>query len=169
MIKGDRGGYCGENRYLGVVNVLEFYLSRNCNITIEPIDSIQTSVRLNWTLSEFFKDGGTTKFVDRVAASLGIKPANIKVVSVYQGSVFVDFQLIDDPETKAVSGAGGLDKVQAALTEKLTTGQVDLGAPILSVSVTNIKATASVVTDKPETTTTIPVVVNNPTTTPDNT
>jgi hypothetical protein len=26
-----------------------------------------------------------------VAASLGIKPANIKVVAVYQGSVIVDF------------------------------------------------------------------------------
>jgi hypothetical protein len=34
-------------------------------------------------MGQFFADGGTTKFVDRVAASLGLKPANIKVVSVY--------------------------------------------------------------------------------------
>jgi hypothetical protein len=46
---------------------------------------------MNWTLKEFFSDGGTTKFVDRIAASLGIRAANIKVVSVYQGSVVVDF------------------------------------------------------------------------------
>jgi hypothetical protein len=46
---------------------------------------------MNWTLSGFFADGGTTTFADRVAASLGIKPANIKVVSVYEGSVIVDF------------------------------------------------------------------------------
>jgi hypothetical protein len=42
-------------------------------------------------VSEFYKSGGTTQFQDRIAASLGIKPANIKIVSVYQGSVFVEF------------------------------------------------------------------------------
>lgn len=89
LIKGNNGGSCGENRYNGVSNVLEFYLNRGCMINIELIDSIQANVRLNWTMSEFFADGGTTKFVDRIAASLGIKAANIKVVSVYMGSVIV--------------------------------------------------------------------------------
>ena len=86
-----KGSFCGENRYVGVVNILEFFLTRGCTVFIEPIDSIQSSVRMNWTMSQFFADGGTTTFADRVAASLGIKPANIKVVSVYQGSVIVDF------------------------------------------------------------------------------
>ena len=63
----------------------------SCNFTIQLIDSIQSSVRLNWTLSSFYGSGGTTKFVDRIAAALGIKAANVKVVSVYEGSVFVDF------------------------------------------------------------------------------
>lgn len=84
-----QGAYCGENRYVGVENILEFYLPPQCNLTIEPVDSIQTTVRLNWTLSEFYSSGGTTKFVDRVAASLGIKVANVKIVSVYMGSVIV--------------------------------------------------------------------------------
>ena len=66
-------------------------MNKGCNITIELTDSIQIGVRLNWTMNEFFRDGGTTRFVDRIAASLGIKVANIKVVSVYQGSVVVDF------------------------------------------------------------------------------
>jgi hypothetical protein len=91
LIKGSKGGYCGENRYVGGSNTLEFYLTKNCTIFIEPIDSIQASVRMNWTMKEFFSAGGTTKFVDRVAASLGIRAANIKVVSVYMGSVVVDF------------------------------------------------------------------------------
>ena len=51
---------------------------------------------MNWTMKEFFSDGGTSKFVDRVAASLGIRAANIKVVSVYMGSVVVDFQVVED-------------------------------------------------------------------------
>lgn len=69
---------------------------------------------MNWTLSGFFADGGTTTFADRVAASLGIKPANIKVVSVYEGSVIVDFQIIEDA-AKTLAKLGGIDKVQEAL------------------------------------------------------
>lgn len=54
-----------------------------------PIDSIQVAVRMNWTMNEFYADGGTTTFSDRLAASLGIAPQNIKTVSVYTGSVVV--------------------------------------------------------------------------------
>lgn len=46
---------------------------------------------MNWTMAEFFSDGGTTRFVDRLATSLGIPSYRIKVVSVYEGSVVVDF------------------------------------------------------------------------------
>jgi hypothetical protein len=46
-----REAYCGENRYVGVVNILEFYLTKGCTIFVEPIDSIQASVRMNWTLN----------------------------------------------------------------------------------------------------------------------
>lgn len=74
---------------------------------------------MNWTFNEFFKDGGTTKFVDRVAASLGIKVANVKVVSVYTGSVVVDFQIIED-QLKTLSSIGGICKVQNTLTTQLT-------------------------------------------------
>jgi hypothetical protein len=69
---------------------------------------------MNWTLSEFYSTGGTTKFVDRVAASLGIKVANVKVVSVYQGSVVVDFQLVEDT-TNTLASKGGMDTVQNVL------------------------------------------------------
>lgn len=110
LIKGEAGGYCGENRYEGVVNILEFYMTKGCTIFIEPIDSIQSSVRMNWTMNEFFKDGGTTKFVDRIAASLGIKVANVKIVSVYTGSVVVDFAVIEDAQ-KTLSSKGGIDKI----------------------------------------------------------
>jgi len=86
-----KGTKCGENRYMGVDNILEFYISPECTLRLDPVDSIHTRIRLNWTLSEFYADGGSTKFVDRLAASLGIHFSNIKVVSVFQGSVVVDF------------------------------------------------------------------------------
>lgn len=78
-----KGTKCGENRYLGVDNILEFYLSAGCMVKIQPIDQILTRVRLNWTLDAFYADGGATSFVDRLAASLGIHASTIKVVQVY--------------------------------------------------------------------------------------
>jgi len=46
---------------------------------------------MEWTLDEFYADGGTTRFVDRIAAALGIDRSRIKTVAVYEGSVIVDF------------------------------------------------------------------------------
>jgi hypothetical protein len=48
---------------------------------------------MEWTLDAFFADGGTTTFADRLAASLGIHASSIKVVSVYEGSVIVDYEI----------------------------------------------------------------------------
>ena len=50
-------------------------------------------VRMEWSMEEFFADGGTTKFIDRLAGSLGIHASTIKVVSVYQGSLVVNYEL----------------------------------------------------------------------------
>lgn len=136
---------CGENRFVGIVNILEFYLAPGCNITIAPVDSIRTNLRLNWTLDQFYSSGGTTKFQDRIAASLGIKVANVKIVSVYQGSVVVDFSLVED-ETGTVAKSGGIDSVSTTLTKVLTKNLVNLGAPVLSVSITKMTAAQSAAT-----------------------
>jgi len=42
-------------------------------------------------MDEFYADGGTTRFADRIAAALGIHASTIKVVAVYKGSVVVEF------------------------------------------------------------------------------
>ena len=57
-----------------------------------------TKVRMEWTLAEFYSNGGVTRFVDRMAASLGINANRIKTVAVYEGSVVVDFSIDPDPE-----------------------------------------------------------------------
>jgi hypothetical protein len=93
-------------------------------------------------MAEFFKDGGTTKFVDRIAASLGIKAANVKVVSVYQGSVVVDFYIQDD-SSGTVAKKGGLANVQATLVTQITSNTINLGAPVLNLTVTTIKASTN--------------------------
>ena len=75
---------------------MEFYITAGCEIEVEPIDQIKTTVRLSWTLDEFYAEGGTTSFTDRVSAALGIPSYRVKTVSVYEGSVIVDFIIIPD-------------------------------------------------------------------------
>jgi hypothetical protein len=82
---------CGENRYIGVVNVFEFFITPDCPLTIRPRDAIMLGVRLEFTMEEFFATGGVTTFVDRMAAVLGIHKADIKVVNIELGSVLINF------------------------------------------------------------------------------
>lgn len=55
-------------------------------------------VRMEWTVDEFFSSGGTTQFIDRVAGSLGIHASTIKIVSVYEGSLVVNYGVENDNE-----------------------------------------------------------------------
>lgn len=48
---------------------------------------------MEWSLNDFFAKGGTTSFMDRVAASLGIHASTIKIVSVYEGSLVVNYEI----------------------------------------------------------------------------
>lgn len=55
-------------------------------------------VRMEWSVDQFFENGGTTAFIDRVAGGLGIHASTIKVVSVYEGSLVVNYDIVvDDP------------------------------------------------------------------------
>lgn len=88
-----------------------------------------TQVRMEWTMKEFFDNGGTTSFIDRLCGSLGIHASTVKVVGVFDGSVQVDYEITpskDEPLSIA--------QIQAKQTEKFATGQVELGAPVLDVS-----------------------------------
>jgi len=46
-------------------------------------------------MNAFFSNGGTTSFMDRVAGSLGIHASTIKIVSVYEGSLVVNYEIGD--------------------------------------------------------------------------
>lgn len=94
--------FCGENRYIGVKNIFEFYLTADCQIQIIPRDAIQSLVRMEWTMDAFFANGGTTSFMDRVAGSLGIHASTIKIVSVYEGSLVVNYE-ITNPDNDPVA------------------------------------------------------------------
>jgi len=71
-------------------------LTTGCTIQIIPRDAIQSLVRMEWTMDAFFSNGGTTSFMDRVAGSLGIHASTIKIVSVYEGSLVVNYEIADN-------------------------------------------------------------------------
>jgi biopolymer transport protein ExbD len=120
---------CGENRFVGVENFLDFYLTPGCAIEIKPRDAIMTSVRMEWTLEEFYADQGVTRFSDRVAATLGVHRSTVHVVAVYEGSVIVDFWVgapWDDEEPEST-----LLALKNDLMGHIVAGTINLGAPIL--------------------------------------
>lgn len=93
-----------------------------------------TKVRLEWTLAEFYADGGVTRFVDRMAASLGISAHRIKTVAVYEGSVIIDFAIEADEEAEdADAAATELLVVQQNLVAGISDGSFDLGAEVLGL------------------------------------
>ena len=95
MLTGDKG--CGENRFVGGVdNYLEIILTPMCTVSVNPIDSFAANVRMDWTMDEFYSNGGHTSFADRVAGVLGIHASRINVVGVYTGSVVIDFNVVAD-------------------------------------------------------------------------
>jgi thiamine phosphate synthase YjbQ (UPF0047 family) len=88
---------------------------------------------MEWTLDEFFSGGGTTTFVDRITASLGIHASEVKVVSVYEGSLVVNYE-VSVPDDDPVALAELNDKQNEALASP----DLDLGAPVLEVETTMI-------------------------------
>ena len=119
--------FCGENRYIGVKNILEFYINTDCILEIKPRNAIQTTVRMEWTLEAFFSDGGTTNFVDRLTASLGIHASTVKIVSVYEGSLIINYEIsVDDDDEDALNA---IAESQQAMLEA---GYIDFGAPVLA-------------------------------------
>lgn len=64
-------------------------------------------VRMEWSVNEFFDNGGTTAFVDRVSGSLGIHASEIKVVSVYEGSLVVNYDIVVEEEEDTSADSSG--------------------------------------------------------------
>lgn len=135
---------CGTNRFVGVENYLEFYLEPGCIAVIAPRDAILSSVRLQWTAAEFFDGDGVTTFCQRMASVLGIDASRVKVVSVYEGSLNVDFQVLSNPATMTTAADGTvtssaqsmaeLSNINSVITTALTKGSNVLGAALLEVT-----------------------------------
>jgi len=105
---------------------------------------------MEWTLDEFFTAGGTTSFVDRLTGSLGIHASQVKIVSVYEGSLVVNYELEADEDSDV-----SLADLESKQNDMFASGDVDLGAPVLEF-------TAAVVTSADTSDTYEPVTISVP-------
>jgi hypothetical protein len=152
-----KGTTCGENRYIGVKNIFEFYLTSGCTLQIVPRDAVSGMVRMEWTLKNFYADGGTTKFADRLSSLLGIHSSTVKVVSVYQGSLIINWEIIKDLDPFRVSK--DFDSIKSSIKDTFASGLANLGAPILDV----VQESSNIITDgRVSLPGYVPIVITNP-------
>ena len=94
-------------------------------------------------MDEFFADGGTTSFIDRLTGSLGIHASSVKIVSVYEGSLIVNYEIEADEDD---TDGSALAAIAARQDEMMASGSIDLGAPVLAyVAKTQIEDSATYV------------------------
>ena len=71
---------------------------RGNDLRLTEDDSIHAyTPKLARTAAEFFAGDGATTFTQRLASVLGIDITRVKIVSVYEGSLVVETQILDDP------------------------------------------------------------------------
>ena len=122
-----------------MINKLQFWIEPGCTLFVVPRDAIMLSIRLEWTVKEFFEEDGIGVFTDRMAAALGIHKADLKVVQVYEGSVIIQFEVMtEEGEENPEQALKEIEeKFQAVVPELGET----LGAPIISVMSSQGKVT----------------------------
>jgi hypothetical protein len=90
-------------------------------------------VRLEFTVPQFFQQGGVSTFVHRMASLLRIHFADIRVASVYTGSTVVEFEVVsDEPFEDEEEEQSWLDGVAATFEETMSTITEFMGTPVLN-------------------------------------
>ena len=72
--------------------------AKNSGQKFKKVALIDCTVRLDTTLKEFDKQGGTDFFKDNLSKSLGLPLSQIDISSVREGSVIVDYTLTVDQD-----------------------------------------------------------------------
>ena len=120
---------CGANVYTNIGNKIQFTLTGDptCSLYVRITNSIFASARYNISVDDFYANDGKTKFIDRIAAVLGIPFSTIRVVSVKSGSTIIDFyvdsQHQNNSDSSTLSNAATeLASIQSALNAAATNG-----------------------------------------------
>jgi hypothetical protein len=50
-------------------------------------------------MNQFYASGGTTTFADRLCSVLGIHASQMKVVSIYEGSLIINYNIVQSSDS----------------------------------------------------------------------
>ena len=50
-------------------------------------------------MNQFYASGGTTTFADRLCAVLGIHASQMKIVSIYEGSLVINYNIVSTSDS----------------------------------------------------------------------
>lgn len=98
-------------------------MGADCELLIKLVDVVSVNAKLDMNFDDFFKNDGPTRFIDNMAAYLGIDPSKIKIAKIVPGSVIIDFIVIptekpdaaaDEPEPLIVNSPETAAKVEEA-------------------------------------------------------
>lgn len=126
------GAYCGEHRYLGLTNTLQFWIEPGCTLLIRPRDAIMLAIRLETTVRNFYEDDGITTFYDTMASILGINAADLKVVQVFEGSAIIQI-IVNSAEEGDPNAIETLVAIQDDFIANAESYSEELGAPVMQV------------------------------------
>lgn len=56
-------------------------------------------VRMEWTMNQFYASGGTTTFADRLCSVLGIHASQMKIVTIYEGSLIINYNIVQSSDS----------------------------------------------------------------------
>lgn len=153
------GANSGTNQWLSKERKLQFVIRAFDMISVQRVDSIQLTMRLNMTTADFFASNGQTEFVDRLAAALNIPPYRIRVADIRAGSTIIEFALAGNENlasqyAKNTNYSNAMQEELISLNNLLLTlaqnGSLVLNAPLLSMtSSVNFTTPGNITSDTP--------------------
>ena len=133
----DHKNNCGTNIYFPSNTTLTWIQNArsNCIVRVVKTSSVRINMRLDINVFDFYKDVGTTSFIDRMAALLNIPTNRLKIVGVRTGSTVIDFIIFDKNSDNEDSSADvqELRQIRDELISKVSSGALDSIAPVLGI------------------------------------
>ena len=142
------GPICGRHIFVYEDTRIYFILTGDskCVVHIKQIDSIRLTLKIDMPIQDFYDNDGQMTFIDKMTTFLGIPHNKLKIVSIVQGSVIIDYEVILDDETKSskkfqeimqidnTTTSNDLQETCQGVTQGISKGiqdgELDFGAPV---------------------------------------
>jgi len=97
-----KGPLCGRHIFLYETTKIYFILTgeEDCIVHVKQIEAVRLSLKIEMPIQDFYDNDGQMTFIDKMTTFLGIPHNKLKIVSIIQGSVIIDYEIILDDETK---------------------------------------------------------------------